>query len=99
MSKQAFLVEITIPENKCPRTIRDREKLISNGKAKVFLSRNTTANDCMNGIERWGVTSGRNVPVYTEKTFSNDEDKIKSYLDERFGNNWELTLKPVNISN
>jgi len=95
MTKQAYVIEITIPEINCPKTIRGREKLISDGKAKVYLSRNTTANDCLNGIERWGITGGRNVCIYTEQTYPKDELEINEYLNGRFGEDWEIKLVPT----
>lgn len=95
MKKQAYVVEITIPEAKCPKAIRGRDKLISNGYAKVYLSRNTTANDCLNGIERWGISGGRNVCIYTEQTYPKDELEIKAYLKGRFGEDWEVNLIPT----
>lgn len=97
MNKQAYVVEITIPETKCPKTIRGKDKLISNGKAKVYLARKTTANDCLNGIERWSITGGRNVCIYTEQTYQKDELEIKNYLSERFIDDWEINLIPTSF--
>lgn len=97
MATQAYVIVIEIPEKKCPN-VRGKSNLIKDGKAKVYLSNNTTARDAESGFDRYGVTGGRNAVVVSEASFPKYEDKIKSYLDKRFGNDWTLKLEQCYIN-
>lgn len=94
MATDAFVVVVEIPEHKCPR-VRNRDQLIKDGKAQVYLSINTSKKDALNGITRYGVSGGRCAFVVTDRTFPKVEAEIKSYLNERFGSDWSMELVPL----
>ena len=91
MVTQAYVIVVDIPEGKCPR-VKGREKLIENGRAKVYLSNNTTSNDALNGKTRYGITGGNNAVLVSEKSFPCQESEIRDYLLDRFGDDWNLEL-------
>lgn len=52
-------MEIIIPEEIAPK-LKDINNFIKNGKAHIFLTNVTTANDAMDGFTRYGVSTGKN---------------------------------------
>lgn len=97
VSKDPYhVVEIVIPEEIAPE-LRDINKFIKNGKAHVYLTNVTTANDAENGITRYGVSTGFNTVLYKTAQYEAHKDDILKYLNERFGNQWEINLVPVQI--
>ncbi|MBJ9476541.1 hypothetical protein VXR60_01540 [Acinetobacter baumannii] len=97
MATQAYVIVIEIPEKKCPN-VRGKASLIKDGKAKVYLSNNTTSRDAENGFDRYGVTGGRNAVVVTEATFPKYEEEITNYLNRRFGEDWSLKLEKCSFA-
>lgn len=97
MVTQAFVIVVDIPENKCPR-VKGRDKLIENGRAKVYLSNNTSSNDALSGKTRYGITGGNNPVIVSEKTFPIQENEIREYLQIRFGEDWKLELVSCSYS-
>lgn len=96
MTNEVFVLEISIPEKKCPN-IRNRDKLIQDGRARVFLANNTTQNDAMNGFTRYGVSGGRTACIFTQESFLKYEAEITGYLNERFGQDWNSKLTLLNV--
>lgn len=92
MSKQIYVLEVNIPEGKCPN-IKNKAKFISEGRANVWLSINTTSADAENGITRYGVTGGNNVRIFTESDYEKNKQEIDLYLTDRFGDDWSSQLK------
>lgn len=55
----------------------------------------TTANDAMDGFTRYGVSTGKNAVLYKATQFETRKDEVSAYLDQRFGEQWEIKLVPV----
>lgn len=95
VSKDPYhVVEIIIPEKLAPR-LKDINSFIKNGKAHIFLTNVTTANDAMDGFTRYGVSTGVNAVLYKTTHYEARKDEISNYLDQRFGDQWEMKLVPV----
>lgn len=92
MPTQGYVVEVVIPESKCPKTIKNRESLIKDGFATLYLSNNTTSKDADNGITRYGVSSGRNVVIVTDRTFEEQKQEFEDFLNSRFKSDWQMKL-------
>jgi hypothetical protein len=89
-----FTIQVEIPANKCPK-VRGRKYLIKEGKAKLFLSNNTSARRANEGYTRYGVSSGRNAIILTCSEFKNREHQIANFLNKRFEGDWRLELIPI----
>ena len=95
VSKDPYhVVEIVIPEEISPK-LKDINSFIKNGKAHIFLTNMTTANDAMDGFTRYGVSTGKNAVLYKATQFETRKDEVSAYLDQRFGEQWEIKLVPV----
>lgn len=95
VSKDPYhVVEIIIPEEISPK-LNDINSFIKNGKAHIFLTNVTTANDAMDGFTRYGVSTGKNAVLYKTTQYEVRKEAISQYLNERFGNQWEIKLLPV----
>lgn len=90
------VVEIIIPEEIAPK-LKDINRFIKNGKAHIFLTNVTTANDAMDGFTRYGVSTGTNAVLYKTAQYEARKEDISQYLNERFGNQWAIKLVPVQI--
>ena len=96
MSKECFAIEVEIPEAICPK-FKGRDQFIEEGIAKLFLSNNTTAKEALKGLTVYAVGAGKNAVVVTKASFPKIEAQITVYLNEQFGDEWKLTLMPINI--
>lgn len=97
VSKDPYhVVEIIIPEEISPK-LKDINIFIKNGKAHIFLTNVTTANDAMDGFTRYGVSTGKNAVLYQITQYEARKEAISQYLTERFGNQWEINLVSVKI--
>lgn len=97
VSKDPYhVVEIIIPEEIAPK-LKDINSFIENGKAHIFLTNVTTANDAMDGFTRYGVSTGTNAVLYKTTQYEARKEAISEYLTERFGNQWEINLVSVKI--
>lgn len=97
VSKDPYhVVEIIIPEKIAPK-LKDINSFIKNGKAHIFLTNVTTANDAMDGFTRYGVSTGTNAVLYKVDQYKARKDSISDYLNQRFRNQWEVKLIPVQI--
>ncbi|WP_180060454.1 hypothetical protein [Acinetobacter sp. YH12135] len=97
VSKDPYhVVEIIIPEKIAPR-LKDINSFIKSGKAHIFLTNVTTANDAMDGFTRYGVSTGTNAVLYKTAQYEARKEDISQYLNERFGNQWAIKLVPVQI--
>lgn len=95
ISKDPYhVVEIIIPEEIAPK-LKDINSFIKNGKAHIFLTNVTTANDAMDGFTRYGVSTGKNAVLYKDTQYEARKEAISQYLKERFGDQWEIKLLPV----
>lgn len=95
ISKDPYhVVEIIIPEEIAPK-LKDINSFIKNGKAHIFLTNVTTANDAMDGFTRYGVSTGKNAVLYKDTQYEARKEAISQYLNERFGDQWELNLRPI----
>ena len=95
VSKDPYhVVEIIIPEEISPK-LKDINSFIKNGKAHIFLTNVTTANDAMDGFTRYGVSTGKNAVLYKTTQYEARKEAISQYLNERFGNQWNVNLLPV----
>lgn len=95
VSKDPYhVVEIIIPEEIAPR-LKDINSFIKNGKAHIFLTNVTTANDAMDGFTRYGVSTGKNAVLYKTTQYEARKEAISQYLNGRFGDQWELNLRPI----
>ena len=95
VSKDPYhVVEIIIPEEITPK-LKDINSFIKNGKAHIFLTNMTTANDAMDGFTRYGVSTGKNAVLYKDTQYEARKEAISQYLNERFGDQWELNLRPI----
>jgi|GEM_PF-925908 len=90
------VVEIILPEEIAPK-LKDINKFIKNGKAYIFLTNVTTANDAMDGFTRYGVSTGANAALYKNTQYEARKEDISQYLNERFDDQWEVKLIPVQI--
>jgi len=88
------VIQITIPVEIAPK-LKDINSFIKNGKAHIFLTNVTTANDAMDGFTRYGVSTGANAVLYKTTRYEARKEAISQYLNERFGNQWEIKLLPV----
>lgn len=88
------VVQITIPVEVAPK-FKGIDKFIFNDKAQVFLTNSTTENDAMEGITRYGVSTGTNAILLKNADYEKSKAKIENYLNEKFENQWELKLIPV----
>ena len=88
------VVQITIPVEIVPK-LKDINKFIINDKAQVFLTNVTTANDAMDGFTRYGVSTGTNAVLLKTVHYEKAKTEIENYLNNRFGNQWEIKLIPV----
>ena len=80
---------------KSPPKLKDINSFIKNGKAHIFLTNVTTANDAMDGFTRYGVSTGKNAVLYKTTQYEARKEAISQYLNERFGTQWKLNLLPV----
>lgn len=95
VSKDPYhVVEIVIPEEISPK-LKDINSFIKNGKAHIFLTNVTTANDAMDGFARYGISTGKNAVLYKTTQYEVHKEAISQYLNERFGDQWEIKLLPV----
>ena len=90
------VIQITIPVEIAPK-LKDINKFIINDKAQVFLTNKTTANDAMDGFTRYGVSTGTNAVLLKAVHYEARKEQISAYLDQRFGNQWEIKLVPVRV--
>lgn len=88
------VVQITVPVEIAPK-LKDINKFIMNDKAQVFLTNTTTANDAMDGFTRYGVSTGKNAVLLKNTHYEKSKAEIENYLNERFGNQWEVKLLTV----
>jgi hypothetical protein len=93
---QYYAVQISIPVEKAPR-LKDIQKFIKNDTAQVFLTNKTTENDAMDGLTRYGVSTGTNAVLLKNDQYEARKEAISQYLAERFGNHWEIKLLPVRV--
>lgn len=97
VSKDPYhVVEIILPEEIAPK-LKDINRFIKNGKAHIFLTNVTTANDAMDGFTRYGVSTGTNAVLYKADQYETRKEAISQYLNERFGKEWEVKLISVKI--
>ncbi|WP_288382746.1 hypothetical protein [uncultured Acinetobacter sp.] len=97
VSKDPYhVVEIIIPEKIAPR-LKDINNFIKNGKAHIFLTNVTTANDAMDGFTRYGVSTGTNAVLLKNDQYEKVKENIELYLNERFGSQWEIKLISTQI--
>lgn len=89
-----YVVEIIIPKEIAP-TLKDIKKVIKNGKARIFLTNMTTEDDAMDDLIYYGVSTGVNTALYTITQYKTNEQAISKYLNERFGNHWEIKLLSI----
>ncbi|WP_445661002.1 hypothetical protein [Acinetobacter sp. F16] len=95
VSKDRYhIVEIIIPEEIAPK-LKDINSLIKNGKAHIFLTNVTTANDAMDGLTLYAVSTGKNAVLYKTTQYEVRKEAISQYLNKRFGDQWEIKLLPV----
>lgn len=92
--KPLYTIEASVPQEISPR-LKPIEKFINNGKYQLFLSNVTTADDAMKGITRYDLSTGRNTAFYNIDQYEEDKLEITAYLNERFGNQWDIKLLPV----
>lgn len=88
------VIEIIIPEEIAPR-LKDINRFIKNGKAHIYLTNVTSADDAMDGFTRYGVSTGKNAVLYKAIQYEARKEAISQYLTERLGNHWEIKLIPV----
>ncbi|RSN81514.1 hypothetical protein EA770_10370 [Acinetobacter baumannii] len=88
------IIQITIPLEKAPN-LKGIEKFIKDGKATVFLSNTTSSNDALNGITRFGLTTGNNAFMLPDSSMEKFNPLITDYLNERFGGDWKIDLVSV----
>jgi len=91
-SGQFFIVKVVLPVDKCPKV---RNRYINNeGKAEVYITSKTTQKDALEGYNVYALSGykGLIVPNYEN---SHTKNEIKSYLNDRFGNDWEIRLDPI----
>lgn len=89
-----YVIEIILLEEIAPK-LKDINKFIKNGKAHIFLTNVTTANDAMDGFTRYGVSTGTNAVLYKADQYEARKELISQYLNERFSDKWEIKLLPV----
>ncbi|WP_111894218.1 hypothetical protein [Acinetobacter sp. MB5] len=89
------VVQITIPTEIAPK-LKDIDRVIRNDKALVLLTNTTTSRDAENGITKYGISTGTNAVLLKTIHFEKARIGIENYLNERFGNQWELQLIPIN---
>jgi hypothetical protein len=94
MLVDCFVIQVEIPEAKCPK-VRRRKQLIQDGVARVFLSNNTSVKNAMNGMMRYGVSSGRNALIFTPSSFQEYENKINMFLNNKFDHEWKIEIVPI----
>ncbi|MDM1758145.1 hypothetical protein HX127_11300 [Acinetobacter sp. 256-1] len=95
-SNPYHVVQISIPVEIAPK-LKDIDKFIKNNKALVYLTNNTTSNDALNGFKRYGVSTGSSAILLTSDMYEKSKAEIAEYLNERFGENWEVQLQPVQV--
>ncbi|WP_081406414.1 hypothetical protein [Acinetobacter sp. YK3] len=88
------IIQITLPLEKAPN-LKGIEKFIKDGKATVFLTNTTSSVDALNGITRFGLTTGNNAFMLPESSMEKFNPLITEYLNERFGNDWKIDLLSV----
>ena len=49
----------------------------------------------MDGFTRYGVSTGKNAVLYKDTQYEARKEAISQYLNERFGDQWELNLRPI----
>ncbi|MQW91949.1 hypothetical protein GFH30_00920 [Acinetobacter wanghuae] len=95
VSKDPYhVVEIILPEEIAPK-LKDINRFIKNGKAHIFLTNVTTADDAIEGFTRYGVSTGCNAVLYKATQYETCKEAISQYLNEQFGIQWKLNLIPV----
>lgn len=51
----------------------------------------------MNGFTRYGVSTGANAVLYKTDQYEARKEAISDYLDQRFGDQWEIKLVSVRM--
>lgn len=88
------VVEIVLPEEIAPK-LKDIKRFTKNGKAHIYLTNVTTADDAMEGFTRYGVSTGSNAVLYKATQYEACKEAISQHLNEQFGTQWKLNLLPV----
>lgn len=93
---ESFIIKIILPIDKCPK-VKNRF-INSEGKAEVYITKKTTQKDALEGHNVYALSGyqGLIVPNYAN---SHTKNEIENYLNNRFGNDWEVRLEKVNIKN
>lgn len=95
ISKNPYhVVQVEIPVNIAPK-LKNIDHFIKNGKALIYLTNKTTSNDALNGFKRYGISTGSNAILLTNDMFEKNKESISEYLNERFGESWQMQLIPV----
>ncbi len=92
-STLSFIIKVILPINKCPK-VKNRH-INDEGKAEVYITNKTTQKDALEGNNVYGLSGykGLIVPNYEH---SHTKKEIEKYLNNRFGNDWEIRLDPIN---
>ena len=95
-STESFIMKVILPIDKCPK-VKNRF-INSDGKAEVYITSKTTQQDVLEGHNIYALSGyqGLIVPNYIN---SHTKNEIENYLNNRFGNDWEVRLEKVNIKN
>ena len=93
---ESFIIKVILPIDKCPK-IKNRF-INSEGKAEVYITSRTTQKDALEGHTVYAL-SGYQGLIVQNYAKSHTKDEIENYLNNRFGNDWEVRLEKVNLKN
>ena len=91
-STQSFIIKVILPLDKYPKV---KNRYINNqGRAEVYITSKTAQKDALEGHNVYALSGckGLIVPNYPN---SNTKNEIENYLNNRFGNDWEVKLEPI----
>lgn len=91
-STESFIIKVILPVDKCPK-VKNRF-INSEGKAEIYITSKTTQKDALEGHNIYAL-SGYQGLIVKNYANSHTKDEIENYLNNRFGNDWEVKLELI----
>ena len=91
-SAQLYVVTVILPIDKCPKV---KTRYINDeGKAAVYLTSKTTMKDALEGNNIYALSGVKGL-IVNNRNYARIKVEVENYLNERFGKEWRITLKPI----
>lgn len=91
-STESFIIKVILPIDKCPKV--KNCFINSDGKAEVYITSKTTQKDALEGYNVYALSGYKGLIVLNYAN-SHTKNEIENYLNNRFGNDWEVKLELI----